>query len=98
KIHQVGTPDQVMERPADEFVASFVGGGTVLTGRVAESKGGTLAVAVGERKIESTGDIGPGEKVRIYIRPEHVTLSVASEGVDATAALTSARNVFSATV
>ncbi len=98
KIHQIDTPDEVMDRPADELVAAFVGAGTLLTGRVAESRGGTLSVAVGDREIESTGDITPGEMVSMYIRPEHVTLSVEPEGVDATAALTSARNVFPGTV
>jgi len=97
RIHQVDAPGEVMSRPADEFVASFLGAGTILTGQVEESRGDTFAVAVGDKKIESIGNLAAGETVSIYIRPENVTLSMDS-GSEPSAQLTSARNVFPATV
>ncbi len=98
RILQVDAPGEVMNSPADEFVASFVGVGTVLTGRVAKKAGGTFTVAIGDREIESTGDLPEGETVSLYIRPEHVTISEDSRFAEALAAHTSARNVFPAIV
>lgn len=76
KILQIDTPDEVMNRPASESIASFVGAGTVLTGIVRENRGETFLVAINGRAIESAGSLGSGEQVSLYIRPENVTLSV----------------------
>jgi tungstate transport system ATP-binding protein len=88
-ILQVGYPEEVMNHPANEFVASFVGVETILKGRVVESKEGEIVVRVGGHKIEAVGDDLPGEHVILCIRPENVTLSSSSSG-----AQTSARNIF----
>jgi tungstate transport system ATP-binding protein len=79
RILQIDTPDEVMNRPATESVASFVGAGTVLTGIVRENRGETFLVSINGRSIESSGSLGPGEQVSLYIRPENVTLSVAAD-------------------
>ncbi len=98
RILQVDPPGEVLNSPADESVASFVGVGTILTGRVAQRTGDTFAVAIGDREIESTGDLPEGETVSLYIRPEHVTISEDSGFAEALATHTSARNVFPAIV
>ena len=72
RIHQIGTPDEVMDRPADEMVASFVGANTVIAGVVREKRGGRLLVSVNGEEIESAGDFKVGERVGLYIRPEKV--------------------------
>lgn len=90
-IRQVGLAEDVMNKPADETVASFVGAGTVLSGQVTENRGDTFLIKVGDREIESSGHFAQGETVSIYIRPENVTLSVPHEK-DAPLE-TSARNV-----
>ena len=89
KILQIGTPDEVMNHPVDEFVASFVGVETILTGKVIKTEGGTFITSIEGREIEAVGDARLGENVVLCIRPENVTLSTRSsqEG-------TSARNVF----
>lgn len=97
RIHQIGTPDEVMNTPVDEAVASFVGAGTVLTGRVTENRTDTFLAAIGGHEIESAGDLRAGDPVSLYIRPENVTLSVSS-GDDGRKRSTSARNVFPAKV
>jgi tungstate transport system ATP-binding protein len=89
RIHQIGPPAEVMNRPADEFVASFVGVETVLVGKVYLKEEGTFVISVGRQRIEAVGDARPGETVTLCIRPEHVTLSALSSHD-----LTSARNVF----
>jgi len=88
-IAQVGTPEDVMNRPQDEFVASFVGVETVLRGLVVETGPGTVTVQVSGAGIEAVGTGLVGDPVLCCIRPELVTLST-----DASCDRGSARNVF----
>ena len=90
KIAQVGSPTTVMNHPIDEFVASFVGVETILTGRVTEKNDGSIMVFVCGQEVEAVGDVHQGEEVHLCIRPENVILSNPS-----TKEITSARNVFS---
>ena len=87
RMIQVGTPEDVMNRPADEFVAAFVGTETILSGRVQENNGSTISVAVAGAKIQAAADAQSGDQVILCIRPENVTLSSTPEN-------TSARNQF----
>jgi tungstate transport system ATP-binding protein len=89
KILQIGSPDEVMNHPADEFVASFVGVETILTGKVTKRDGGAFIASVSGREIEAVGEAQLGEEVMLCIRPENVVLSPSSSRE-----LTSARNVF----
>jgi tungstate transport system ATP-binding protein len=98
KIRQIDSAEEVMNRPVDEVVASFIGIGTVISGRVIESRGDTFSVAAGGREIESIGQFAIGETVCIYIRPENVTLSIHPSENRSAPVQTSARNVFSCTV
>jgi tungstate transport system ATP-binding protein len=89
RILQIGSSVEVMNHPVDEFVASFVGVETILSGKVIKRNGGTFVASIGGREVEVVGDAHLGETVLLCIRPENVTLSTRSseEG-------TSARNVF----
>jgi tungstate transport system ATP-binding protein len=88
-ILQIGPPEEVMNHPANEFVASFVGIETILSGKVSRKDGGTFVASVSGRQIEAVGDAQLGEEVILCVRPENVTLLTApsQEG-------TSARNIF----
>ncbi|PKN36011.1 MAG: ABC transporter ATP-binding protein [Deltaproteobacteria bacterium HGW-Deltaproteobacteria-19] len=88
RIVQIGDPGDVMNRPQDEFVASFVGVETVLSGKIVGSGAGTVTVQVPGGKIESVGVGQVGDPVLCCIRPELVTLSTGSPTESA-----SARNV-----
>jgi len=90
KMLQIGSPEEVMNHPVDEFVASFVGVETILTGRVVRKNIGTFAVAISGQEIEAVGEAHLGENVALCIRPENVTLST-----NPFKETTSARNVFS---
>ena len=90
KIVQIGTVAEVMNRPADGFVASFVGVEMVLPGRVLRSSDGVFTAAVEGGEIQAVGHVRPGERVLCCVRPEHVTLSMNTPPPG-----TSARNVFS---
>ncbi|MCL4394479.1 MAG: ABC transporter ATP-binding protein [Chloroflexi bacterium] len=71
---QVGTPAEVFNTPADEFVANFVGVETVLEGRVVSASDGDVRIALGEREIHAVGEhLSP--RVLVCIRPEDVALA-----------------------
>ena len=93
RIAQIGSPEVVMNRPADEQVASFVGTETILSGTVAKIYDGTFMVSVAGRQIEAVGVVSEGEQVVCCIRPEQVTIST-----DASAGHSSARNTFKGTI
>jgi len=93
RILQVGAPDDVMNHPADEFVASFVGVETILKGEVIEKRMGIVMVSVSGREIAVIGDHDIGDSLTLCIRPENVTLSI-----NPSKALTSARNTFPGTI
>jgi len=82
-----------MNRPADEFVASFVGVETVLPGKVVRISDGSFTAAVEGGEVEAVGRVGIGDEVLCCIRPENVTLSTGETGVGI-----SARNVFPGTI
>ena len=92
-IVQSGTPTEVMNHPATEFVASFVGMENIFTGRATPADGGLLTLEVEGRRIEFMGDGCTGDNVVLCIRPEHVAVSIDDPG-----RRTSARNVFPARV
>ena len=93
RIVQSGPPEQVINFPADEFVASFTGMGTVLRGRVSGAGQGTILVAVSDAMIECAGEAAPGQEVALCIRPENITLSLPGSRE-----CSSARNCFPGTV
>lgn len=93
RIIQTGTPSQIINHPADAFVASFVGTDTILEGQVVANKGGSLTVSVNDRLIQAVAGAEITGSVLCCIRPEHVTLTR-----DNTFAETSARNVFPAVI
>jgi len=88
-ILQIGSPEEVMNHPANEFVASFVGIETILSGKVVKKDGGSFVTSVSGQEVEAVGDAHLGEAVVLCVRPENVTLLTRpfQEG-------TSARNIF----
>lgn len=93
RIVQSGPPVEVMNRPADEFVATFVGMENVLNGEAIACGEGVLSLSVEGIRVELTGEASPGEKAVICIRPEHITITTFDPS-----GTTSARNIFPATI
>jgi tungstate transport system ATP-binding protein len=92
-IVQIGSVDEVMNHPVDEFVASFVGMESILDGVVKKNQEGMIAVSVGNREINAISYARAGDRVLCCIRPEHVTLSMLQDGKQS-----SARNTFAARI
>ena len=89
EILQTGSSDEVMNHPANEFVASMVGVETILHGEVIQRHNGAFVVSVSGHELEVAGDMNPGEVVILCIRPENVTLSAVG-----TASLINSTNAF----
>jgi len=81
KIQQIGTPDEIYHRPANLFVAGFVGSPQMnfIKGRI-ENTGEGLSVLAGDRRLSlaeypfATAPV-PGQEVVLGIRPEHLEIS-----------------------
>jgi molybdopterin-binding protein len=93
RIVQLGTPADIFEAPATEFVASFTGAEFMLDGKIEAVDEGTLTVRLDSgAALEAAGDGEMGARVRVAYRPEDVVI-----GPPALPA-TSARNRFEARV
>jgi ABC-type Fe3+/spermidine/putrescine transport system ATPase subunit len=80
-IEQVGTPIEIYDKPANEFVASFVGYVNFMEGRVASLEAATrnavVATEYGNIEIRlQQNDIENGDDVLMVIRPESLCLSL----------------------
>jgi len=93
-ILQIGPTDQVVNFPNNELIASFVGTETVLSGKVLTTNGTTFTAAIGDKEIEATGTVNPGQEIILCIRPENVMLSIDAPQRERV----SVRNFFPATV
>jgi sulfate transport system ATP-binding protein len=80
KVEQIGTPEEIYDHPATEFVASFVGSSNVLQGNVKGEQAALGSLAVGAPE-----GAGEGARVRAFVRPHDVELSPA-EGAGAAVA------------
>jgi iron(III) transport system ATP-binding protein len=83
KLLQMASPDQIYNRPADLFVASFTGASNLLGGRVVARNGelGTVEVDGGQQLAAwLAAGVEAGARVKIAVRPENVRL--AGDGPD----------------
>jgi iron(III) transport system ATP-binding protein/putative spermidine/putrescine transport system ATP-binding protein/spermidine/putrescine transport system ATP-binding protein len=80
-IEQVGSPIEIYERPANEFIAGFVGYVNFMAGRIASIDVKTRDTIIDTEygKIEITleqDDIARGDEVLMVIRPESVNIAL----------------------
>ena len=81
-IQQIGTPKHIYQRPANEFVSSFIGLSNFVD---AENQNGTLDFGCGYRVPMSTLRPDAGRKVCVAVRPEEFLIRSAEEpGIPAT--------------
>jgi putative spermidine/putrescine transport system ATP-binding protein len=72
KVEQVGTPEELYERPASRFVADFIGTTNLLHGVIEPD--GSVRFTSGESARVAHDGIGPGADVEISVRPESISL------------------------
>ncbi|HEY2020784.1 ABC transporter ATP-binding protein [Paraburkholderia sp.] len=87
RIQQIGAPRDVYERPANEFVANFLGAANVIEGRLSGREAGADLVDVFgcTCAVPSNGEArSAGATLKLALRPENLFLSDAASGVPAT--------------
>ncbi len=89
RIEQVGTPLELYNRPANRFVAGFIGSPHMnfLDGTIdAAGNGRTVVTLAGGQRLElpSTGITGKaGSRVTVGVRPQHITLGRSESSIAA---------------
>ena len=82
RIEQVGTPDEIYDRPASRFVADFIGLSDFIQGTVSElhaEPGRAVVTAKGlDISVPAAPEMSPGQPVLLFIRPNNVALLPAS--------------------
>jgi spermidine/putrescine transport system ATP-binding protein len=77
RVEQVGTPQDVYDRPANLFVADFIGSSNILHGTVVENVGVAVMVRLDAggiaQAVRSTA-VSPGQRVAVTVRPDDMRL------------------------
>ena len=86
-IQHIGKPKDLYQRPANLFVATFIGHTNILDGDIVSKDGETYLVLEGENKI-AIGNVIPGHEnekdVKVSIRPEEfVIIGSGEDGIEA---------------
>ena len=76
RVEQLGTPEELYERPLTRFVADFIGTTNLLTGTVESVAGGHAVVTLAPREtcVVDRPDLVVGRSIELSIRPESVEL------------------------
>ena len=82
RLEQVGTPDDVYERPRTRFVADFMAVRNLLAAEVVSVAGGTATLRANGFELEAADDGGyrAGERVVVGVRPERLRLDPGAGG------------------
>ena len=73
KVEQLGTPEELYERPATRFVADFIGTTNLLHGHV-EADGARPPRARARSRRAPHDGIARGAEVELSVRPEAISL------------------------
>ncbi len=71
RLLQIGTPEEIYERPVNRFVADFIGQTNLLEGTVED--GATVCLVNGAR-VAARSDLTAGTRIALSIRPERATI------------------------
>ena len=92
-VEQIGSPQDLYDRPANTFVAGFIGSPKMnfLRGRIAAVGAGAIEIAhpslAAPLRVARAGAVAPGAEVVIGLRPEHLVLDGGAARIDLTADL-----------
>jgi putative spermidine/putrescine transport system ATP-binding protein len=73
RIAQVGTPTEIYDRPANRFVASFIGESNFLDVTFQGRDGRTLLLCHGASVLRAAGE-DPPNRADVMVRPEKIAL------------------------
>ena len=72
RVEQLGTPEELYERPASRFVADFIGSTNMLHGRVEAD--GRVRLSSGDIAPMAHDGLATGTEVEISVRPEAISI------------------------
>ncbi|WP_257453407.1 sulfate/molybdate ABC transporter ATP-binding protein [Archangium lipolyticum] len=75
RVAQAGPPEDIYDRPATPFVASFVGGTSVLRGHVRSGR-----AEVGSLVVQAPNSAREGEAVHAFVRPHDIKIAKPPQG------------------
>ena len=77
RMRQLGTPREIYERPADSFVADFIGSSNFFDGTMVENGAdkARIRLADGSELVTPPGAAGKDGSVVVAIRPEKIELT-----------------------
>jgi spermidine/putrescine transport system ATP-binding protein len=78
RIEQIGTPEEVYDRPETTFVAGFIGVSNLMPAVV--SGPGRVRLESGPEVPGATDGLGPGEGCYAVVRPEKLRVDLVGEG------------------
>lgn len=84
RLVQVGTPDEILHRPTNEFVARFVGLESIVVPDRVEKRGAGLDVVINGSRSEIPTYDGEVLPSKIAIRSDRLTLEAGEHGIPAT--------------
>ncbi len=79
-LMQLGSPEEIYERPKSKFVAEFIGLSDFLPARIESVDAKFAQVVVGQTRLRASGAAGfaPGQTALLFIRPNDI--EIAAEG------------------
>ncbi|MBW7922076.1 MAG: ABC transporter ATP-binding protein [Rubellimicrobium sp.] len=80
-VEQVGTPDEILNRPANEFVARFIGLESIITPESIERAGTDLRVQIAGQSFTLADYARDDLPAKVAIRPDRITLSPDGAGL-----------------
>jgi lactose/L-arabinose transport system ATP-binding protein len=84
RVEQTGTPRELYEKPANLFVAGFIGSPRMNLLDATSLGEGAIRIGTSEIPAAVGGDMRSGDKLTLGIRPEHLTVSREStQGLEA---------------
>jgi spermidine/putrescine ABC transporter ATP-binding subunit len=79
RIRQIAAPGEIYRRPADRFVASFVGDANVLGGHLIARQDDSATVSVGDLCVTipaaPVAALAIRDALDVFVRPEHLTVT-----------------------
>ena len=87
EIQQIGTPQAIYQRPANLFVASFIGRTNLLSGEIRMENGAAQLHVAGSCSVPMTTLLEQekkNQKVVVSVRPEEFIIDKTGEGIPAT--------------
>jgi iron(III) transport system ATP-binding protein len=85
RIAQIGTPEDLYHRPANPFIAGFLGAANFLAGEITEEAAGRVLLHAGEITLRGVTHGPVGRRGVLVLRPEDGTLHAEQPGEDTNA-------------